>query len=370
MTIHEKKTKGFFKLFIMVLCLFLSINTLVACSNKIEKINKSENGNNADIPSKNTETKGEEQIAANIKLTKIAFEKNNNVYLYDEINEQIKSLGDNSKSKDLLNLSPNKTKIVFRYFNEEIAIYPPHIIVYDTQTKNLTDIVIDNKNTQQIMELKWIDNENILVTGHINPSASGYAVYNIKSRAQLISSVGTIRDTNINKKIILYSNTPHIFPQPKANLYINNNKIFETNNDKEEIFDGVISKDGKILAFRSWVSNGKNLSGEVSAYLNVAKINSDGKAIRDLKKINISSDTTGDIKFDDKNNISIIGEKFIYKLKAGILIKAENTLPKQVELSVEQLKKFKEILTKQFPKDFISEETLLEDIDIYNMVAF
>ncbi len=77
------------------------------------------------------------------------------------------------------------------------------------------------------MNLKWIDNENILVTGHINPSVSGYAVYNIKSKVELISCVGTIRDVTINKKNILYSNTPHIFPQPKANLYINGNKIFE-----------------------------------------------------------------------------------------------------------------------------------------------
>ena len=42
-----------------------------------------------------------------------------------------------------------------------------------------------------------------------------------------MSCVGTLRDVNIDKKNILYSNTPHIFPQPKANLYINGNKIFE-----------------------------------------------------------------------------------------------------------------------------------------------
>ena len=165
---------------------------------------------------KNTEIKSEEQVVANTKITKIAFEKNNNVYIYDEINEQIKSIGDNSKLKDLLKVSPDKTKIVFRYFNEEKAIYPPHIIIYDIKTESLTDIVIDNKNVQQIIELKWIDNENILVTGHINPSVSGYAVYNIKSKVELLACVGTIRDITINKKNILYSNTPHIFPLPKV----------------------------------------------------------------------------------------------------------------------------------------------------------
>jgi len=45
-------------------------------------------------------------------------------------------------------------------------------------------------------------------------------------------------------------------------------------------------------------------------------------------------------------------------------------LPKQPELSDEQLKLFKQILVKEFPEDFITEETVLEDIDIYNMVAF
>ena len=367
MTIHGKIK--IFKLTILSLCLFLSIIALMVCSNKISKNIKNITENKENIPSKNNGIKSEEQIINNTKITKIAFEKNNNVYLYDEINGQIKSIGDNLKSKDLLNLSPDKTKIVFRYFNEKKAIYPPHIIVYDIKTGNLTDIVIKNKNVQQIIELKWIDNVNILVTGHINPSVSGYVVYNIKSKAEVISCIGTIRDITINKKNILYSDTPHIFPPIKSNLFLNGNKIFEVKNDKEEIFDGVISKDGKMLAFRSWIINNKN-SNEAIAYLNLAKIDSDGKSISNLKKIKISSDTTGDIEFDNKNNISITGNEFIYKLEANSLIKVKNSLPKKLELSQFQLKKFKQVLAKKFPKDFISDETLLEDIDIYNMEAF
>ena len=95
MTIHENRTRGYFKLFIMVLCLFLSMVTLTACSNKIGETNKNSNENKEDIPSENTEIKGEEQITVNTKLTKIAFEKNNNIYLYDETNKEIISLGDN-----------------------------------------------------------------------------------------------------------------------------------------------------------------------------------------------------------------------------------------------------------------------------------
>ena len=363
MVIHQKNIKGFFKPLSKGMCLFLSIFALVACSNKNWKININEN-KVQDKSAVNTKPK------INTKITKIAFEKNNNVYLYDEINGQIKSPGDNSKSKDLLGLSPDKTKIVFRYFNEGKAIYPPHVVVYDIKTEELTDIVIDDKNVQQVGELKWIDNENILVTGHIDPSASGYAVYNIKSKAEIMSCKGTIRDANINKKKILYSNTPHIFPLLKANLYINGNEIFEVDDIKEEILDGVISKDGKILAFRSGVADDQDLNVKTSAYLNVAKINSDGKAISALKKININSDTTGDLKFDDENNLSIIGNEFIYKLKDGNLIKGKNTLPRQEELSAEQLKKFKQVLAKKFLNEGISDETVLEDIDIYNVVAF
>ena len=363
MTNHGKKVKKVFKLTIMVLCLCLIIIALMACSNKLRQIIKNVSGN------KENEIKSEEQIANNTKITKIAFEKNNNVYLYNEINEQIKSIGDNLKSKDLLKLSPDKTKIVFRYFNENKATYPPHIIVYDIKTESLTDIIINNKNVQQIIELKWIDDDNILVSGHINPSVSGYAVYNIKSKLEVISCVGTIRDVTIDKKNILYSDTPHIFPPIKSNLYLNDNKIFEVNNIKEEIFDGVISKNGKILAFRSSIVNDKN-SNEVIAYLNIAKINSDGKSISNFKKINISSDTTGNMEIDDKNNISITGNEFIYKLKGDTLIKGKNPLPQKPELSQLQLKKFKQSLAKQFPNDFISEQTLLEDIDIYDMEVF
>lgn len=363
MTIHNIKTKRFFKLVIVSLCLSLSIFTLKACSDKLNK--NTENAKGID-----TKIKDEEQIVVDAKLIKIAFEKNNNVYLYDEIKKQIKSLGDDLKSKDLLTLSPDKTKIAFRYFNEEKATYPPHVIVYEIANENLTDIVVENKNTQQVVELKWIDNEDILISGHINPSASGYAVYNIKSKAESISCVGTIRDVNLNKENILYSSTPHIFPPPKANLYINDNKVYEASSDVEEILDGAMSKNGKIIAFRSSVPNKESLSGEVSAYLNVAKVNSDGKAISDLKKITISSDTTGDIKFDGEDNVSIVGDEFIYKFKNDKIFKEQNTLPKQPELSTEQLKNFKEVFAKQFPEDFITEETLLEDVDMYNIVAF
>ena len=369
MTMHGKRAKKAFKLSIMALCLFLSIFALMAYSNKISKLkNTSENKDN--IPSENTEIKGEEQIPVNTKITKIAFVKNNNVYLYDEINEQIKSIGDSSKSKDLLVVSPDKTKIIFRYFNQESATYPPHIIVYEIKTGSLIDIAIDNKDVQQIIELKWMDNTNILVTGHINPSVSGYAVYNIKNKKELISCVGTIRDITINNKNILYSNTPHIFPLAKANLYLNGNKIFEVTNDKEQIHDGVISKDGKMIAFRSWVDNAVDPNDEASAYLNIAKISIDGKSISNFKKISISTDTNGDMEFDDKNNISIISNEFIYKLKSDKLIKVNNLEQKKPELSSQQLEKFKQVLAKQFTEDFISEQTLLEDIDIYNMEIF
>jgi hypothetical protein len=370
MTIYEKRTKRFFKLVIVLLCLFLSTFTLMACSDKTGEIEKNTSGNTGDAPNKNADIKDEEKDNTNVNRDMIAFEKDNNIYLYDEISKQIKSLGDDSKSKDLLSVSPDKNNIVFRYFDEGKATYPPQVVVYNIKNKSLVDIVVDNKNTQQITELKWINNENILVTGHINPSASGYSVYNVKSKKELLSCVGTIRDISIDTKKLLYSKTPHIFPRPKANLYINDNIIFEAVSDNEEIFDGAMSKDGKILAFRSWVPNEADINGEVMAYLNIATINSDGKGISGLKKISISSDTTGDIKFDNKGTVIIIGDDFIYKLKDNNLIKEQNMLPKKEELSEQQIKGFKQALSKQFPEELISEETLLEDINIWNMVAF
>ncbi|MEK6263987.1 MAG: hypothetical protein N2B06_04355, partial [Clostridium sp.] len=104
--------------------------------------------------------------------------------------------------------------------------------------------------------------------------------------------------------------------------------------------------------------------------LNVAKINSDGKSLSDLKRISLGNDTSGNIKFDDKNNLIIIGYEYIYKLKADILLKEENTLPKEAEISMDSLKEFKRILAKQFPDEFISEQTILDDIGIYNIIAF
>jgi hypothetical protein len=128
-----------------------------------------------------------------------------------------------------------------------------------------------------------------------------------------------------------------------------------------------------MIAFRSWVENARDLNGdvaEVSAYLNIAKINSDRGSISNLTKIKISGDTTGDMEFDDKNNISIVSNESIYKLKDDKLIKMENTTLEKPELSAEQFKKFKLVLAEEFPEELIVEETLFEDMDIYNMEAF
>ena len=113
MTRHPKITKTLFKLLIISICLFLSIFAVIFCSNKIKK----SNGIKDNISNKGKNINNEDQNIKKTKLTEIAFEKDNNVYLYDVINRKIKSLGDNLKSKDLLELSPDKTKIVFRYFN-------------------------------------------------------------------------------------------------------------------------------------------------------------------------------------------------------------------------------------------------------------
>ncbi len=367
MTSHKKRKKRVFKLFMICLCLVISISTLIACSNKD---NRNINGNKENIPSKDSEIEGGGQTETSNRLTNIAFEKDNNAYLYNETNGQIKFLGNNLKSKDLLNISPDKRKLAFREYNEGEPIYPPHVTIYDTETETTRDIIIDNKNLQQIVDMEWIDDENILITGHINPSASGYAVYNIESGIELIYCVGTMRDVTLSERKMLYSDTPHVFPQPRANLFINGNKIFEVENDNEHIFDGVLSKDGKALAFRSWVENEDGLEDEVIAYVNIAKVNSDGKSISDLRKINIGSDTNGDIGFDDENNIIIIGDEFIYRLEEDVLIKEKNTMSKEEELDPVGLEKFKQTLAEKFPDDFISEQTLLEDVNIYNIIAF
>lgn len=365
MTIYEKRTKGFFKLVIVLLWLLLSAVNLIACSDKNIEIDKGVNDNTGKPSNSGVENNG----GIKEKRDMIAFEKDDNIYLYNEITKEFHSLGDDSKLKDLLSVSPDKTNILFRYFNEGKAIYPPHVAVYNIENKNLMDIVVENENTQQITELKWIDNENILISGHINPSDSGYSVYNIKSKKELLSCVGTIRDVAIDKHSILYSKTPHIFPRPKANLYIDDNKIFEVDSNDEEIFDGAMSRDGKILAFRSWIPNKEGMDGETTAYLNIASINADGKSISNFKKISISSDTTGDIKFDDKNTVTVVGDEFIYRLKDDNLIKEENVLPKE-EISHQQVEIFKQSLAKQFPEEAISQETLLEDINIFYMIAF
>ena len=62
MNFHEIKTKKKFKLFIMALCLFLSIFALVDSSDRIMNIIKNTRENKDKLPSKNTENEVKNQL--------------------------------------------------------------------------------------------------------------------------------------------------------------------------------------------------------------------------------------------------------------------------------------------------------------------
>lgn len=298
---------------------------------------------------------------------KAVFERNNDIYIYDEKKEEIKVVGDQGKRKELLVLSPNHKNIVYRLQQDQNTINNSQIVIQNIK-KEKTDVIdIEDEDLKNITEIKWLDDEHILVTAHMNPSVSSYGIYDINSKKQVNSIKGILMGTYDDGQELLHSKTKRNDPSHKSNLYINDKLIYEMENSEEQIQDAVISKDYSKIVFKTFSLNLE--TGEVKDYIYSADFNEDYK-ISNIEKTELPPTVFGILKLDEENNLYIINDKAAYKVQGTFFTETkykEEGLEKPTE---EKLTKFKQTLAKNFPKEFITDYLKLDELQIYNIQWF
>lgn len=210
------------------------------------------------------------------------FVKDNSLYLYNENAGSIDVLYDKPIFKKLIGMSPDRNKVAFLCGTTIENI----IGIYNIRKGDFLYIPLENSYCSQFLEAWW-HNDNVLVaSGHVNPSANGYVCYDTESGRELSYTCGEYKDASDDGRYILFRLTPHFVDNPPLENISSSNGIADLYSVKSsdiKIEDVKLSADGKQLLFVE--TYGK--SGDI--VVNLADINHDGTSISNIKKAKISN---------------------------------------------------------------------------------
>ena len=305
------------------------------------------------------------------KYLKAVFERHNKIYFYNEKKKQISELGDKSKKKELLAISPNHKKIAYKYVENSASDLS--VIIETLNDGNTETLEVKNDGLGAVIELKWINDDRLMITTHINPSVLTYSIYDINSKKQINFAKGILMEIYDDGDKLLYSKTLRNDPNHKANLYLNDQLIYEMDNTTEKIQSATISEDKSKFAFKSIGFNEEKQ--EIEEYIYKGSLSSDNKS-SNVEKIKMPPIIFGKLQLDNENNLYVVNENTSYKIEGNLFqeekIEDDNSKNKITENkpSEEQLIVFKDILKNTFLNEFIEDYLELKDLQIYNITFF
>ncbi|MEG0771803.1 hypothetical protein [Clostridium sp.] len=338
------------KFTLMIICITM-IFLITACTNKGEKI----------VDKTKDEPKETQKSYVNA-----VFERNNNIYFYDEKMGSLYPIGDTTKFKELTMLSPDKKRVAFKYFYEE-ELDQTEIFIYNLESKEYNKIAVDDE-LENIISLTWINNERLLVSAAINPSVLKYGIYDINSNKQVNSIKGLLMEVFEDGNILLYSKTSRSDEKENSTLYLGDKLIYQLDNSIEEIHFATISSDKRNIAFSTFSYDADK--GEVVEFLYNGKFDFATSTISDISKITIPSNISGAIFYDKSNDLFIKGEESNYRVEGSFFTLIDTAQEVESIPTEEQLIKFKQVLKKTFVDEFIEDYLQLDELEIYNIQWF
>ncbi|WP_026022260.1 hypothetical protein [Clostridium senegalense] len=311
--------------------------------------------------------------SANVSLSdkkhlKAVFERQNKIYYYDEKKQEIKELGESGTLKELLSVSPNNEKIVYQIKTDDTSNKQPEIVVENLRNGKIEKLPINNEEFKIITDIKWINDERILIKSHINPSVLAYGVYDVNTKKEVNFVKGNSLNTYNDGDKLLYTKEVKDTEGTKSYIYINDKLVYELENADEQIQETVLSEDFSKLAFKTFKFD--ITTGEVTDTIYLADFDKEYK-LSNIKSTTVPQVIVGSLMLD-KNQLYLSNHDVTYKVENDLFTETDLKKP---ELNTEkpkeeQLAKFKEILAKQFPKEFVADYLELEELQIYNIKFF
>ncbi|MCX7746731.1 MAG: hypothetical protein N2645_07560 [Clostridia bacterium] len=215
-----------------------------------------------------------------------------NIYFYKAQNAKMKEIGDAKRPKEFLGMSPEGGKAAYKYISSDNTYVEPEIGIIEGKSGKVKEWPLKNDLMRQMQGFWWINGKTFMVTGHINPSVAGYILYDSDTNEEINACAGLLYSVLPDGKKMMYRENPHVFPQIKANIWIDQKRIFEVENPLDQIEYAKVSRDFKKIAFLEYGFD------QEKAYLVLADFDSQkmkmGQMIKTLLESNVEVQNDGD----------------------------------------------------------------------------
>lgn len=328
-TINTVFNKYITKKYCVIVIVILSLFTLVACDTKEEK----------------------EDIKAFENFNAAVFEKNNNIYIYNEDDKYLTSVGDLRRLKEFTALSNNSEYIAFKYMDDDNLIQ-----LYNTTTGKYSSLKTDVEEAENISNILWKDNK-LVVEIYINPTTTKNLIYDIESNKLINSCEGILIDILNEGETLIYGKNS----QGNTSIYMNDELVYQLKETREVLLKGAVDREKGTIDFITFFFDRE--AGQQREFLYQGKL--EENKISKVERINKPYEIGGNIVFDD-GITGIMGANSIYFLHKKEFLKVKE----EESNFYKNLQQLKTTLINTFKSEDLREDLTIEQMGIFNITWF
>ena len=245
------------------------------------------------------------------------FERNGEICYFNSTDDTITIIANGGKYYPAL--SPDNTRILYLRSALETEGNVLQFGIVNLKGEQLLDIIIDTEFSNAILNCGWLSESSVCVTTHVNPSTSEFFIYDSNTGDMTERLVGySFTPIPDSEDVIYAKNVPHWSDESVYHSYIVNGKIVYTSNIlNAKLSQPIFSKDSSKIAFVEDLSGldlfapDKGYEDGLDQRIIVADFNVNTKTINNIERIDVPIEITGNIYFDDNNNIRISKHNFL-----------------------------------------------------------
>lgn len=223
-----------------------------------------------------------------------------------------KEIGEAGRKKHGALLSDDSSKLLYAYEDAMLSGSFPQLGVYHLTDNSEVKLFVENEHGRQMNAFYWGSANTVLVEGHINPSVTGYVLYNDRTGEVISAAGGMLHQVLADEQSLLMQMSPHWqWESTETDLELAiataDGQQFQLYREQFEqpitVVDIAMSDSMSTLAI--WLLDGT----DGTAQLLLVTVDPQTWKVSSTSKHAVPTTTTGNIEFNEQARIIMIGEK-------------------------------------------------------------
>ncbi|WP_438435011.1 hypothetical protein [Gorillibacterium sp. sgz500922] len=206
------------------------------------------------------DTKAEQAKHFKFNYKHAVFERDNNLYLFDDETDSLSPLGGDSRGKVMPSLNSGTKQVAFAYSEQPQLGESLSLGIVDLSSNAVEEMTIPSAYSNAIVGIDWINDQTIGVEGHVNPATSEYFIVDVASKQILKRYVGSLFTPLPNGSIIYRGQIPlGQEDQVQDSYFIDDTLVYTSEQAIGTLEYPQFSKDMKHVVFMETSDNGNKI---------------------------------------------------------------------------------------------------------------